>query len=347
MEGIEYVNNIWSNPHFGRITKGASLALKTRVLLYAASPLNTVEGTYNASLCIKAAQAAAQIINMGIYSTNIDYRNLQFNQTPSNPENILDARSCIGGLFNYMELWNYPKGGDDLYIVPSVGCNATCPSQGLVDAYETIDGSPVSEINPYINRDPRLKETILCNGDQFNDAIVESFVGGNAAIGGKNQTTTGYYLKKFVQEKVKLPSGEVSPHIWYIFRYGEVLLNYAEAMFYAFGPKATQGYITNGRDLSALDAINLIRSRPGVNMPKLTSLTEDQLQNEVALNWHSRSPFWDVRRWKIAEMTENAPLMGIRIIKNYDTNNFIYNKVKIENRKFNKAIYHYPIPIVR
>ena len=36
MEGVEYVNNKWSDQHYGRITKGAALALKTRVLLYAA-----------------------------------------------------------------------------------------------------------------------------------------------------------------------------------------------------------------------------------------------------------------------------------------------------------------------
>ena len=66
-----------------------------------------------------------------------------------------------------MESWNYPKGGSDQYVTTSVGGNATCPSQNLVDAYETVDGSAVDPDDPYANRDPRFYETILCNGDTF------------------------------------------------------------------------------------------------------------------------------------------------------------------------------------
>lgn len=67
---------------------------------------------------------------------------MQFDRSSSNPENILDNRPNIGN-FNSMETWNYPKGGSDQYVTTSVGSNATCPSQNLVDAYETVDGSAV------------------------------------------------------------------------------------------------------------------------------------------------------------------------------------------------------------
>jgi len=343
MTDVEYVNGKWSDQYLGRITKGAVLALKCKVLLYAASPLNTKSGTYDKELCAEAAQAAAQIINMGLYSTNISYREMQFNTASSNPENILDARVGITAS-NYMEQWNYPLGGSDLYVNSSVGSNATCPSQGLVDSYETVDGSDVNAADPYSNRDPRLKMTVLCNNEIFNEGTVESYIGGLAGIGEKNCTTTGYYLKKFIQDKVKLPSGTTTSHLWYVFRYGEVLLNYAEAMFYAYGPTAMQGYVTNGSDLSAVDAVNLVRNRPGVGMPALPTLSDAQLRNErrIELAFEGQR-FWDVRRWKIAEQTENSPLMGMRITKISD-NNFSYSIEQIETRKFDNAMYHLPIP---
>lgn len=342
MKNTQYTNGKWIDNQYGRITKGAVLALKARVLLYAASPLNSPSGQYDAELCDRAARAAADVINLGLYSTNISYRDMQFDRSSSNPENILDNRPNIGN-FNSMETWNYPKGGSDQYVTTSVGSNATCPSQNLVDAYETVDGSAVDPDDPYANRDPRFYETILCNGDTFNDATVESFVGGLAGINNTNCTTTGYYLKKFVQDKVQLPQGTTVPHVWYLFRYGEILLNYAEAMFYAHGPNAKMGYVTNGGDLSALEAVNQVRARDGVDMPPLTSLDETKLRNErrieLAFEGHR---FWDVRRWKIAETTENQPLMGMRIIKIGDR--FDYNVVKVEDRTFRPAMYRYPIP---
>jgi hypothetical protein len=344
MEGSEYINGKWNDNNFGRVTKSAALALKCKVLLYAASPLNTTSGQYDQALCDQAAQVAAEIINSGLFSLNIDYRSLFLNKTSSNPENILDNRVVIQN-FNYLELWNYPLGGSDQWVKPGICKYATCPSQNLVDAYETLDGSAVDASNPYVNRDPRLKASILCNGDQFNDATVESFVGGKAGIGQKDATTTGYYLKKFVREKLNLNINATGPHVWFIFRYGEVLLNYAEAMFYAHGATATMGYVTNGGDLSATDAVNLIRNRTGVAMPARASLTEEQLRNErrieLAFEGHR---FWDVRRWKIAEQVENEPLMGMRITMNADQS-FLYQKVQIEARKFvAPTMYRHPIP---
>tara|TARA_R110002050_G_scaffold300670_1_gene471427 strand:+ start:15191 stop:16918 length:1728 start_codon:yes stop_codon:yes gene_type:complete len=344
MEGTEYNNGKWSSNHFGRITKGAALALKSRTLLYAASPLNSSNEQYDQALCIEAAKTAAEIINMGLYSTNLDYRSIFLDKTASNPENILDNRVMVNN-FNYMERWNYPLGGSDQWVTTGIGTNATCPSQGLVDAYETIDGSPVDPQDPYTNRDPRFKQTILSNGDMFNDAPVESFVGGKAGIGDKNATTTGYYLKKFIREKLNLNIDATGPHVWYVFRYSEVLLNYAEAMYYAHGASTKMGYV-NGGDLSAIDAINLIRGRTGVGMPARTSLTEDQLRNErrieLAFEGHR---FWDVRRWKIAEQTENMPLKGMRITKEGES--LTYEVVEIEKRKFvSPAMYRYPIPFV-
>jgi hypothetical protein len=124
-----------------------------------------------------------------------------------------------------------------------------------------------------------------------------------------------------------------------------VLLNYAEAMFNAYG-NTKKGYIT-GTDLNALEAINIVRLRAGKNTGNTAltgTLTNDiirrERQMELAFEGHR---FWDVRRWLIANTTENLPLRGVNItltnaVKTYDTN------YVVETRKFLAGMEHFPIP---
>lgn len=338
----------WESSYMGRITKGAALALKCRVLLFAASPLNN-GGQYNKPLCEEAAKAAKEIIDLGIYNLTINYRDLFLNTTAANTEIILDYRNANS---NYMETWNYPAGGNRIYAY-NVGANATSPSQNLVDAYEMSNGKAITDptsgydpANPYANRDPRLAMTIITNNTMWNDSTVKAYVGGVDGIGKTNSTTTGYYLKKYIQEKVQLTTSQTRSHVWHIFRYGEVLLNYAEAMNEAFGPDVVPANFT----ISSRDALNMIRKRTGVNMPDVESglsqaAFRDKIRNErrIELAFEDHR-FWDVRRWMIAGQTENAPLMGMRITRTAP-NTFTYEKVKIEDRKFTApAMYFFPIP---
>lgn len=341
--GSAYKVGKWDPSSLGRITKGAALALKTRMFLYAASPLHN-EGSYNKALCDSAAKAAASIINQNIYSTNIGYRKLQFNRTATNPENILDNRVDILNN-NFMEFSNYPKGGLPRYVnVAGVGSNVTAPSQNLVDAYDKLPG--YSDDAPFDKRDFRFSQTIYSNGDIVNGMPVESFRGGKDGIGEKNSTTTGYYLKKFVNDTLTLPIGTTAPRVWYVFRYSEVLLNYAEAMFNAHG-NVNMGYITSGTDLTPEEAINLVRLRDGKNLgnlPVATPLTNELIraerQVELAFEGHR---FWDVRRWNIANTTENRPLRGMNITINNGVKTYDPTYV-VENRKFVAGMELFPIP---
>jgi hypothetical protein len=338
----------WESAYMGRITKGAALALKCRVLLFAASPVNN-GGLYNAALCDQAASVAKDIMALNVYNLNVDYRNLFLNTTATNTEIILDYRNANS---NYMERWNYPSGGNRLYA-SSVGASATCPSQNLVDSYEMANGKPITDAtsgydpqNPYAGRDPRLAQTVLFNNAMWNDSTVKAYVGGVDGIGKNNATTTGYYLKKFIQEKINLTTNQTGSHVWHIFRYGEILLNYAEALNEVNGPDV----VPAGYTLSARAAVNLIRARTGVAMPAIPAglsqvAFRERVRNErrieLAFEGHR---FWDVRRWMTGAETENAPLKGMRITKN-GTNLFSYEVVKIEDRKFTApAMYWYPIP---
>ena len=141
------------------------------------------------------------------------------------------------------------------------------------------------------------------------------------------------------------PWGNAGFQPWIYFRYAEILLNFAEAANEAYGPDA----VPPGSTFSAREAINMIRGRQGVNMPALpTGLSKAQMTDairyerrvELAFEEHR---YYDVRRWKIASVTENKPLEGIIITKSGDT--FSYQKkVALDGKKFEEKHYWLPIP---
>lgn len=321
----------------GRVRRGAAMALKARTLLYAASPLHNPSGT--AQKWIDAAKAAKDLINAGTFSLEANYNNFLNNVT--SPELILDRRE---GNQNYFEVANFPVGYEG-------GNTGNCPTQNLIDAYEmrtnglniSDPSSGYSPANPYLNRDPRFALTILYNTSTFKSKAVECWIGGANAYPKTNATKTGYYLKKYVIEGVSLDPNSTSTrqHNWVLFRYGEVLLNYAESMNEAYGPEDAS---TLG--MTALQAVNLIRTR--AKMPVFPAgLTKDQfrlkLQNErrIELAFEGQR-FWDIRRWKIGSSTKN--IYGMDITKNTD-GTFTYTKKLFESRIYEDKMNLYPIPL--
>ncbi|MDR1865275.1 MAG: RagB/SusD family nutrient uptake outer membrane protein [Bacteroidales bacterium] len=329
----------------GRATKVAAQALKARLLLYAASPLNNPSN--DAERWKKAAQAAHTIIASGYYSLHNNYRGLfnLGNGSDGNPEVLFAVQRWNENSF---EKYNYPVGYDQ------GGQATTCPSQNLVDAYEMQStgkriyepGSGYDPQNPYSGRDPRLEMSVIVNNSSFKGRNVECRVGGIDGIDKLKATTTGYYLKKYVNENLDLAQNQSSVHSWILFRYAEVMLNYAEAMNEAFGPEDKAGFAMNAKT-----AVDAVRQRTGVNMPILPpGLSQDEMRErirnerriELAFEEHR---FFDVRRWKIAGQTENMPLMAMQISrKEGDGNQFDYIVIKKENRTFKNHMYLHPIP---
>lgn len=346
-ETVPHLQETWvgfdSEKWRGRATKGAALALKARLLLYAASPLHNPED--DRTKWEKAAQSAHDVIALNRYALHSDYKGLfrLGNGADGNPEVIFSQH---GWTRNDFEKRNYPIGYDQ------GGQGSSCPSQNLVDAYEMKSaGAPIHEpgsgydpVNPFADRDPRLSMSILTNNTVFKGRPVECWVGGLDGIGKPKATTTGYYIRKFVDEGLNLPQNTTSMHTWIIFRYAEILLNYAEAMNEAYGPESKSGF-----SLSAKQALDMVRSRTGVAMPILPpGLSKEEMRQRI---WNERRVelafeehrFFDVRRWKIAEQTENMPLMAMKITKNTD-GTFNYLVVKAEDRVFHPKMYFYPIP---
>ncbi len=327
-------DNTWK---LGRATKGAALALKSRILLYAASPL------YNAGTWQAAASAAKDVMNMGKYSLFTNGYDKLFLTPENNPEIIFERLYTRGARHVCLEISNSSNGFG--------GWGGNVPLQNFVDAYQMNNGKNIDDASsgydpqdPYKNRDPRFYMTILYNGASYRGGTIQSYLpGGKDSKDGPsnwNTSKTGYYLKKFLSDNLPIdnPWDIAGTQPWIYFRYAEILLNYAEAQNEAAGP-----------DQTVYDAVNAIRKRAGVNMPALpTGLTQSQMreairkerQVELAFEEHR---FYDVRRWKIANVTENVPAYGIEVTKN--GNNFTYTrKEALSGRRFEDKHYFLPIP---
>ncbi|GAA4305339.1 RagB/SusD family nutrient uptake outer membrane protein [Compostibacter hankyongensis] len=179
----------------GHATKGAALALKSRVLLYAASDLHNSEKNGivsdgyphpellgytqgNAADRWKAAKDAAKaVIDLGLY----DLYKKDPAPTDYVAQNFIDYFSSYGGNEEDILLQYFtPTYGGAGYVAGVVsdpnGYNCwgnQTPLQELVDDYEMSDGSkfswtnPAEKENPYENREPRFYATVLYEGKQY------------------------------------------------------------------------------------------------------------------------------------------------------------------------------------
>lgn len=332
----------------GRVTQGFALALKSKALLYAASPLHNP--SKNTDKWKLSAKAALDLILLDLYK--LDRAEAANNQTS---KEVVMFR--LNGDNSNFELINFPirftMGGRS---TPNMG---TFPSQNLVDAFETTAGYRVTlgqngfesedpnfnPLNPYDNRDPRMARAILRDGSSFKGSFIETFEGGKddapVPAGG---SATGYFLKKYIQESADFtPDNKVvKKHFWVIYRYAETLLTYAESMVEAFGdPTYTDGIYTK----SALWALNEVRINAG--MPAVTYKDKDDFIEKVQNEWRVEFAFedhrfWDIRRWKIGDKTQKE-LYGVSIIKKADGTK-MYQRMLYETRSWSERMYLYPIP---
>ena len=323
---------------YGRFSQGAALALKSRILLYWASPQNNP--TDDQERWEEAAQAAHDLIELTKYSLEGNYGNLFSGTTSHQSKEVILA--YMTGANNTPETDNYP-------ISTNGGKTGTCPSANLVDAYENADGTPFDwnslapGADPYADRDPRLQYSVVVNNSQWNGRTMQCYDGGTDGSGVTQATTTGYYLKKFLTDGLDLEKNQTSVHSWILFRYAEILLNYAEAMNEAYGPDADPF----GDGKTARWAVNEVRGRVG--MPPVAASDETEMRGrikherriELAFEDHR---FWDVRRWgkADAESALKAPIMGVSITKTQT--GFTYAAKTVGSRTFQEKMMLYPIP---
>ncbi|MDR1865669.1 MAG: RagB/SusD family nutrient uptake outer membrane protein [Bacteroidales bacterium] len=315
-----------------RVTKALAHAIKTKMLLFAASPLHNEGNTGYWEEAYQAGQTAvtalkangyelfAACTNPSVFGTG---KAAAFHQLACQSADISAAPR------DRETIWQHKAGGVYVWHIGYVGSNmdgtfkiGTCPTQELIDAFETDDGVPVLDLanpylderhlqpnyntgnarynpnDPYKNRDPRLYATALMNGDQFiwnNGEVitVDAFTGGKFAPrfdkSERSFTRTGYIHKKMVTPGASQTNG-INNSLWKFYRLGELLLDYAEAA-------AEAGHLPEARA-----AVNEVRAR--VDMPALpATLSQPELilrirnERRVELAWEEQR-YFDLRRWQ-------------------------------------------------
>lgn len=363
----------WGDVGYGRATKAAAYALKSRLMLFAASPLfKDPEYTFNNPSTYTWEQAR------DASKEAIDALESYGYELHSNYEEIFQEYDHKEGIFAKVFIASDYEGHRVTHYMAPMGYGGYggwsgkhCPTLNIVDDFEMTNGeSPFIYVNgekqinpasgyteatdsldPYSSRDPRLRMAILTNGDMFRGRPYEPWVhinpdsaGGNDGVNSPistkiwDATSTGMNTRKFLEtEGTALLTGDDRfDEPWWHFRLAEIYLNYAEALFESGGDENT-----------VRQYINKIRSRTGVEMPDINDSGDDlkeriRKERRIELCYEGHR-MWDVRRWKIAMEVENTPLEGYEVIKMND-GTFRYRRYTVLERSFLKQHYWIPIP---
>jgi starch-binding outer membrane protein, SusD/RagB family len=354
----------------GRITRGAALAYKQKFLLYAASPLmNKFSGgtaTYNTALAEKAAAAgweAIKVANTVLPNGNKVYELVPFSNysdmfyktdgtMPWTTETILQRveRQTGSGRFS--------SAVRRIYVPASFGGTEYCHgvNQLFVDRFEMADGTRYKEEydnddeKRWKNRDPRFRQNILVDRDKHGDhanAFVRLWEGPPA---GSDKTASGqaplpYLVKKYWPWGVNNYDQKWSSYRFINprMRLAQVYLDYAESVTAAYGPNGK----APGSDLTAVDAINIVRARAG--MPPVTADAAgydsfmELVWNERSVELCFESHYWiDKRRWYIAHLPEHKEIIDLQFDKDWTYfNRTVHFDIVFEDPK------HYWLPLYR
>ncbi|MDR1982142.1 MAG: RagB/SusD family nutrient uptake outer membrane protein [Tannerellaceae bacterium] len=214
---------------------------------------------------------------------------------------------------------------------------------------------------------PRLRASVILPGDVFKGDVIdvqkglytsypegelrtsadwnEMYTGANGSkhitgksgIGNSESTTTGFHARKYMNPAT--PQGLVligqSEQAYIDIRYGEILLNRAEAAF-ALGNKD-----------DALEVINQIRDRAGAKLYQLTDITEQTIRKERRMELaFENQGFWDLRRWRTAaDEINNVTYTALCPYYIYDEDKYIFRKEPVGiSYTFDPKVYYQMIP---
>ena len=341
----------------GRPTTGSAYGLKSRALLYWASPLNNPNNDKQRyKLAIDAAQKVVESAFRYKLMAFTD-EDETFTDLYAVSENFLQYHREIVFSTKYNTTTSVESQNSPLTMG---GKGLTNPTQNLADAFGMANGKGINELgsgydkdHPYVGRDPRFYMTFAYDGSTFtvNDKTqtIETFEGGkDATATNKTATKTGYYLKKLLSPQA-VWDGRTNniTRTWILMRYAEVLLNCAEAMneYYDTPSAAPKDSIYKVVELIRKRAqLNPYRLPAGLSKEEMREVIRNERRVELAFEEHR---FFDIRRWRLLDNpTEKANYLkieGMQIVK--DANDEpTYKKYTVENRVFDERMYLYPIP---
>ena len=282
---------------YGRITKGAALAILGRVFL-AEKRWEDAKNVYK------------QIMDLGVYSIDARFSDLFIEKGENSKEFLLVSKRMpdIYGNSILLSCLGFTWGGYHHYS----------PYNELVEDFECIDGLPVKESPlfdpeiPYENRDPRLLKTIFVdNISVFKNILYIAHPDSSPTVYQDQLTRrqwSGYMVRKFCDEDY---NGNLNVYgcDFPMIRYAEVLLSYLEANIES-GTPITQNLLD--------ETINRVRGREEINMPPVMETNPDKLttilrrERRVELAWEGLRLF-DLFRWRTAHILLKGRFHGMKI----------------------------------
>ena len=348
------------NRNLGRVTKGAALMLKAKTYFWVGSPqFQNKEKEYYG---FTDDQSRAYMLKAIEAYKAVDALN-QYKLMPVSGSKQADIAQSYHDLFlqhnNAESILEYQHGESKLTsegahsldqiamppVLTGTQC-AYCPTQNHVEEYGMRDGKAFDPQNPYANRDYRFYANVLYDGTVFRDSVMELHYiidkkGKEVAQSGLTKygtgrsngfSRTGYYMRKFLDPKTTYPykDNEGSKQNYPIWRYAELLLDYAEAAF------------RTGDTKTALEKVNQVRQR--VHMHPLSDITLEQIQNERRVEMaFEETTYWDKLRLGTAVKDLNGSTNPLRLMKIvYRTDGTkTYTVEELKNQKAERAFRDY------
>lgn len=332
-------NTQYSEAERGKITSGAAIALKARVLLY--------EGDWQG-----VVQETEKLINGGNYGSYDlfpSYEGLFLPQNEYSSEDILSLQ--------FVPEWRtWGEFFDMAPISAGARLSGLAPTQELVDSYlmlngRSIDqaGSGFSEETPYQNRDPRLSATVVYHGYQWENPdgsthtiYIEPGSDPDQPLDeyapGSSSTATGYYVRKYFDPTHQ--TGMASGLNLMLIRYADVLLMYAEAKnelgdFDESTWEATIGALRQRAGFTDAGALNFDAS---LSQNELREVIRNERRVELAMEGLR---IFDIRRWRIAEDVLNGWIHGAQFGPASQDNGYL----RVNERTFDPGKHYlWPIP---
>ncbi len=354
---------------FGRVTKNACLGLKSRVLLFAASPLfngglqniksqfriqdnideriNSIAySSYDQNRWQRAAEAARAVINSGHYeledaegtSGGKGFYDLFLNRLTKEQVFFIPQTSN----YEFENYWNPPSRSGGWYGFPT---------QNLVNCFPMKNGKAISDPtsgynpqNPYVNRDPRMGYTVMYNGSLWAGSTpslspVYTYLGTGQTNDNLDTTflsvatVTGYYCRKMCKQETSNMGGNQAKveRSCPLLRYAEILLINAEASNEAGDINEAYNMLKALRKRAGIEAgsDNMYGLKNGMSKEEMREVVRNERRIELAFE---DSRFYDLRRWMIAMDSLNGFNKAMKILRVGTTgSNYTYQEVNITN----------------
>ncbi len=280
---------------FGRISRGAALGFLGRLKMY----LKKWD---------EAASTYKRIIDSDVYSIDPRFQEIFWEMGETSDEIILSVQYQSDITKSQLQKLLRPSsfGGYHQYNV----------FNNLVETYLMTDGLPKEEStlydpqNPYDNRDPRLKYTVLIPGEStFAGDLYVADPESNSLDRVNLYNWTGYTINKYLDENYYPGNRDNWGGNFTLLRYAEVLLGYLESMIES-GAAIDQNLLDN--------TINLLRNREAVKMPVVTETDPSALREivrrervtELALEGIH---YFDLLRWGTAVEEISGKFYGMKL----------------------------------